>query len=455
MSSSRTGQEFGTAQSGTVSEFLRRNPGEPEFHQAVLEVLETLAPVFTARPEFGDAKLIERICEPDRQIIFRVPWQDDSGVIHVNRGFRVEFNSALGPYKGGLRFHPSVNLGIVKFLGFEQIFKNALTGLSLGGGKGGSDFDPAGRSEGEVMRFCQSFMTELHRHLGEHTDVPAGDIGVGGREIGFLFGQYRRITNRWEAGVLTGKGREWGGSAARTEATGYGNVLFTAQMLNKRGEDLHGQQVVVSGSGNVAIYSIEKAQALGANVLTCSDSGGYVVDEKGIDLDLLKQVKEVERGRVSDYAERRGNSARYVHGGRVWDVPADVALPSATQNELDGDAAVALVRNGVKAVSEGANMPTTPEAVRVLREAGVAFGPGKAANAGGVATSALEMRQNSSRESWSFAQVEKELTQIMRGIHDTCYETAERYGTPGDYVAGANIAGFERVAAAMLAQGVV
>jgi glutamate dehydrogenase (NADP+) len=450
MSSSRTGQE-----SGLVSEFLRRNPGEPEFHQAVLEVLETLAPVLIARPEFGDAKLIERICEPERQIIFRVPWQDDCGVIHVNRGFRVEFNSALGPYKGGLRFHPSVNLGIVKFLGFEQIFKNALTGLSLGGGKGGSDFDPAGRSEGEVMRFCQSFMTELHRHLGEHTDVPAGDIGVGGREIGFLFGQYRRITNRWEAGVVTGKGREWGGCAARREATGYGNVLFTAQMLNKRGEDLHGQQIVVSGSGNVAIYSIEKAQALGANVLTCSDSGGYVVDEKGIDLDLLKQVKEVERGRVSDYAERRGNSARYVHGGRVWDVPADVALPSATQNELDGDAAVALVRNGVKAVSEGANMPTTPEAVRVLREAGVAFGPGKAANAGGVATSALEMRQNSSRESWSFAQVEKELTQIMCGIHDTCYETAERYGTPGDYVAGANIAGFERVAAAMLAQGVI
>lgn len=437
------------------AELVRRNPGEPEFHQAALEVLETLAPVLAARPEFAEARIVERICEPERQIIFRVPWQDDSGAIRVNRGFRVEFNSALGPYKGGLRFHSSVNLGIVKFLGFEQIFKNSLTGLNIGGGKGGSDFDPHGRSDTEVMRFCQSFMTELYRHLGEHTDVPAGDIGVGGREIGYLFGQYRRITNRWEAGVLTGKGLDWGGSKARTEATGYGNVLFTEEMLKRRGEEFDGRQVTVSGSGNVAIYTIEKAQALGAHVLTCSDSGGYVVDEKGVDLPLLQQIKEVERGRISEYAERRGSSARYVPGGSVWDVPCDVALPSATQNELDADAARTLIRNGVKAVSEGANMPATPEAVALLKEAGVAFGPGKAANAGGVATSALEMRQNSAREAWSFERAEGELAAIMRNIHDTCYETAERFGLPGDYVAGANIAGFERVADAMLAQGLI
>ncbi|MFJ8650544.1 NADP-specific glutamate dehydrogenase [Streptomyces sp. NPDC093546] len=437
------------------ADILRRNPGEPEFHQAVREVLETLAPVVAARPELRDARLVERLVEPERQLVFRVTWQDDRGDIQVNRGFRVEFNSALGPYKGGLRFHPSVNLGIVKFLGFEQIFKNALTGLGIGGGKGGSDFDPRGRSDAEVMRFCQAFMTELHRHLGEHTDVPAGDIGVGGREIGYLFGQYRRITNRWEGGVLTGKGTGWGGSLIRTEATGYGNVLFTAEMLRKRGEDLAGQQVTVSGSGNVALYTVEKAQALGAVVRTVSDSAGYVVDDKGIDLELLKQVKEVERGRVSDYAARRGASARYVEGGSVWDVPADVALPSATQNELSERDATTLVRNGVKAVSEGANMPTTPEAVRVLRDAGVAFGPAKAANAGGVATSALEMRQNASREAWPAARVEDELAQVMRRIHDTAYETAERHGRPGDYVAGANIAAFERVADAMLAQGVI
>ncbi|URN10802.1 NADP-specific glutamate dehydrogenase [Actinomadura madurae] len=434
---------------------LRRDPGEPEFHQAVHEVLESLGPVLAARPALATAKLVERVIEPERQIMFRVPWQDDRGEIHVNRGFRVEYNGALGPYKGGLRFHPTVNLGIVKFLGFEQIFKNALTGLGIGGGKGGSDFDPHGRSDEEVMRFCQSFMTELHRHVGEHTDVPAGDIGVGAREIGYLFGQYRRVTNRWEAGMLTGKGMLWGGSACRTEATGYGNVMFTAEMLRHRGEDLDGQQIVVSGSGNVAIYTIEKAQQLGANVITVSDSGGYVVDEKGIDLDLLKKVKEVDRGRVADYADLRGSSARFVPGGRVWDVPADIALPSATQNELDADAAALLVRNGVKAVSEGANMPATPEAVAVFREAGVAFGPGKAANAGGVAVSALEMRQNASRAAWSFSRVEEELSAIMTGIHATCHETAERYGAPGDYVVGANIAGFERVADAMLAQGLV
>ncbi|WP_258943976.1 NADP-specific glutamate dehydrogenase [Actinomadura luteofluorescens] len=439
----------------TYAGVLRRDPGEAEFHQAVHEVLESLGPVLAARPGLATAKLVERVIEPERQIMFRVPWQDDNGEIHVNRGFRVEYNGALGPYKGGLRFHPTVNLGIVKFLGFEQIFKNALTGLGIGGGKGGSDFDPHGRSDAEVMRFCQSFMTELHRHVGEHTDVPAGDIGVGAREIGFLFGQYRRVTNRWEAGMLTGKGMLWGGSAVRTEATGYGNVMFTAEMLRRRGEDLDGQQITVSGSGNVAIYTIEKAQQLGANVITVSDSGGYVVDEKGIDLDLLKQVKEVDRGRVSDYADLRGASARFIPGGRVWDVPADIALPSATQNELDADAAAILVRNGVKAVSEGANMPTTPEAVHVLQDAGVAFGPGKAANAGGVAVSALEMRQNAGRSAWPFSQVEEELSAIMTSIHDTCYETADRYGAPGDYVAGANIAGFERVADAMLAQGLI
>ncbi|MBV7649423.1 NADP-specific glutamate dehydrogenase [Streptomyces albidoflavus] len=438
-----------------LAETERRNPAEPEFHQAVREVLESLAPVLAARPEYAEPGLVERLVEPERQIIFRVPWQDDRGRVHVNRGFRIEFNSALGPYKGGLRFHPSVNLGIVKFLGFEQIFKNALTGLGIGGGKGGSDFDPHGRSDAEVMRFCQSFMTELARHIGEHTDVPAGDIGVGGREIGYLFGQYRRITNRWEAGVLTGKGPLWGGSAIRPEATGYGNVLFTAAMLRERGEELEGQTAVVSGSGNVAQYTIEKLTALGANALTCSDSSGYVVDEKGVDLELLQQIKEVERGRVSDYAERRGASARFVAGGSVWDVPADVALPSATQNELTEADATTLIRNGVKAVSEGANMPTTPEAVHLLQQAGVAFGPGKAANAGGVAVSALEMSQNHARTTWPATRVEDELAAIMTAIHDTCHETAERYGAPGDYVTGANIAGFERVADAMVEQGVI
>ncbi|MFI8285350.1 NADP-specific glutamate dehydrogenase [Streptomyces albidoflavus] len=438
-----------------LAETERRNPAEPEFHQAVREVLESLAPVLAARPEYAEPGLVERLVEPERQIIFRVPWQDDRGRVHVNRGFRIEFNSALGPYKGGLRFHPSVNLGIVKFLGFEQIFKNALTGLGIGGGKGGSDFDPRGRSDAEVMRFCQSFMTELARHIGEHTDVPAGDIGVGGREIGYLFGQYRRITNRWEAGVLTGKGPLWGGSAIRPEATGYGNVLFTAAMLRERGEELEGQTAVVSGSGNVAQYTIEKLTALGANALTCSDSSGYVVDEKGVDLELLQQIKEVERGRVSDYAERRGASARFVAGGSVWDVPADVALPSATQNELTEADATTLIRNGVKAVSEGANMPTTPEAVHLLQQAGVAFGPGKAANAGGVAVSALEMSQNHARTTWPATRVEDELAAIMTAIHDTCHETAERYGAPGDYVTGANIAGFERVADAMVGQGVI
>ncbi len=435
-------------------EVLRRNPGEAEFHQAVREVFDSLGPVLRKHPRYVEAAVLERVCEPERQIIFRVPWVDDTGRVQINRGFRVEFNSALGPYKGGLRFHPSVYLGIVKFLGFEQIFKNSLTGMPIGGGKGGSDFDPRGRSDGEVMRFCQSFMTELYRHIGENTDVPAGDIGVGGREIGYLFGQYKRITNRYESGVLTGKGISWGGSLVRTEATGYGTVLFAQNMLETRGQELDGRRVVVSGSGNVAIYATAKAQQLGANVVAFSDSSGYVVDEAGVDLELLRQIKEVERGRVADYAARRPG-ARVVTDGSIWDVPCDVALPCATQNELDEAAAKQLVANGVVAVAEGANMPTTPSAVALLQEAGVLFAPGKAANAGGVATSALEMQQNASRDAWSFEYTEERLAQIMAGIHDRCVETADEYGTPGNYVLGANIAGFTKVADAILALGVI
>jgi glutamate dehydrogenase (NADP+) len=433
---------------------LRRNAGETEFHQAVREVLESLAVVLSRHSEYTEMKTIERICEPERQIIFRVPWQDDRGEVHINRGFRVEFNSALGPYKGGLRFHPSVNLGIVKFLGFEQIFKNALTGMPIGGGKGGSDFDPKGRSETEIMRFCQSFMTELYRHLGEHTDVPAGDIGVGTREIGYLFGQYKRITNRYESGVLTGKGLGWGGALVRTEATGYGAALFAAEMLKVRGESFDGKRVVVSGSGNVAVYTIEKVHQLGGIAIACSDSSGYIVDEKGIDLDVLKQVKEVERARIAVYADRVP-SAIFVEGGSIWDVPCDIAMPSATQNELDGAAAAALARHGCRYVVEGANMPSTPEAVRVFREAGIAFAPGKAANAGGVATSALEMQQNASRDRWTFEHTEARLAEIMRDIHARCHETAEEYGSPGDLVLGANVAGFLQVAEAVHAQGLI
>jgi glutamate dehydrogenase (NADP+) len=433
---------------------LARNPGEVEFHQAVAEVLGSLGPVVERHPEYIEQAVIERICEPERQLIFRVPWVDDQGAVQINRGFRVEFNSALGPYKGGLRFHPSVYLGIVKFLGFEQIFKNSLTGMPIGGGKGGSDFDPRGRSDGEVMRFCQSFMTELYRHLGEYTDVPAGDIGVGGREIGYLFGQYKRITNRYESGVLTGKGISWGGSLVRTEATGYGTVMFAQAMLGAQGKDFAGRRVTVSGSGNVAIYAIQKAQQLGAKVVAFSDSSGYVVDEAGVDLDLLREVKEVRRGRVADYAELR-SGARVITDGSIWDVPTEVALPCATQNELDHNHAKQLVGGGLLAVAEGANMPTTPAAVTLLQEAGVLFGPGKAANAGGVATSALEMQQNASRDAWSFGHTEDRLQQIMTGIHDTCVSTAEEYGVPGDYVLGANIAGFIKIADAMLALGVI
>jgi glutamate dehydrogenase (NADP+) len=434
---------------------LRRNPGETEFHQAVLEVLDSLGPVMAKRPEYADARVIERICEPERQIIFRVPWTDDNGRIEIHRGFRVEFNSALGPFKGGLRFHPSVYLGIVKFLGFEQTFKNALTGLPIGGGKGGSDFDPKGRSDGEIMRFCQSFMTELYRHLGEYTDVPAGDIGVGGREIGYLFGQYKRITNRYESGVLTGKGLGWGGSPVRKEATGYGTVFFTDEMLRTRGKSLDGRTVVVSGSGNVALYAIEKAQQLGATVVAASDSSGYVVDEKGLDLEALKDVKEFRRERISAYAERVGERARFVPSGSIWDVPCEVALPCATQNELDESAAKTLVENGCMVVAEGANMPTTPTAARLFADAGVLFGPGKAANAGGVATSALEMQQNASRDSWSHVHTEERLGEIMRGIHERCAAAADEYGSPGNYVLGANASGFIQVADAMLAFGVI
>ncbi len=433
----------------------RRNPGEAEFHQAAHEVLHAIGPVLKAHPEYADARIVERLCEPERQLMFRVPWVDDQGTVQVNRGFRVEFNSALGPYKGGLRFHPSVNLGIVKFLGFEQIFKNALTGLSIGGGKGGSDFDPKGRSEAEVMRFCQSFMTELYRHLGEHTDVPAGDIGVGGREIGYLFGQYKRITNRFEAGVLTGKPVGWGGSHARTEATGYGTVFFAQEMLATRGQDFDGRRVVVSGSGNVAVYAIEKVHALGGLVVACSDSSGYLVDENGIDLALLKEIKEVRRARLSAYAEAKPG-ARFSDRGSVFDVPCEIALPCATQNELHQQDAGALVKNGVLAVAEGANMPCTPEAVEVFRGAGVLFGPGKAANAGGVATSALEMQQNASRDRWTFKRTEDQLAGIMRQVHAQCRASAEIYGGDAeDYVLGANTAGFRHVADAMMAQGVI
>ena len=440
-----------------LTEVIRRNAGEAEFHQAVHEVLESLGRVVAKHPHYLDLALIERICEPERQIIFRIPWVDDQGRVQINRGFRVQFNSALGPYKGGMRFHPSVNVGIIKFLGFEQTFKNALTGMPIGGGKGGSDFDPKGKSDGEIMRFCQSLMTELHRHLGEQTDVPAGDIGVGGREIGYMFGQYKRLNNRFEAGVFTGKALAYGGSRARTEATGYGNTYFVQAMLETKGTSFDGKTVVVSGSGNVAIYTIEKVQSFGGKVVACSDSSGYVLDEAGIDLDLLKEVKNVRRERIAEYARRRGAGAHFIPAGQgsIWDVPCQVAMPSATQNELSGKDAAQLVKNGVIAVGEGANMPSTPEAVKVFQDAGILFAPGKAANAGGVATSALEMQQNASRDSWTFEQTEKRLATIMRNIHDTCHTTAEEYGAPGNYVLGANIAGFVRVAEAMRMLGVI
>ena len=432
----------------------RRDASQKVFHQAVREVFESLSPVLEKHPEYLDQAILERIVEPERQIMFRVPWTDDNGNIHVNRGYRIEFNSALGPYKGGLRFHPTVGVGVIKFLGFEQIFKNALTGQGIGGGKGGSDFDPKGKSDLEVMRFCQSFMTGLFRHIGPDTDVPAGDIGVGGREIGYLFGQYKRLTNRFDAGVLTGKALGWGGSLARTEATGYGTVIFAQRMLETKGESLEGKTVLVSGSGNVAIYAIERAQQLGATVVSCSDSNGAVYDPEGIDVALLKQIKEVERGRCSEYVARRGGKCEYREGAEVWDIPADVALPCATQNEIDGEEAAMLVKNGVQLVAEGANMPCTPEAADMFAEAGILYAPGKASNAGGVATSALEMQQNSARQQWTFDDVKNRLDSIMFSIHDECLEYADLYGRPGDYVLGANAAGFVKVANAMIEQGI-
>ena len=436
-----------------LAELIRKNPAQEEFIQAATEVLHSLEPVIEANPQYQKAALLERLVEPERVVMFRVPWVDDAGNVQVNRGFRVQFNSAIGPYKGGLRLHPSVNLGIIKFLGFEQIFKNSLTGLPIGGGKGGSDFDPKGKSDNEVMRFCQSFMTELYRHIGADTDVPAGDIGVGAREIGYLFGQYKRLTNRYE-GVLTGKGLTYGGSLARTQATGYGLVYFTEEMLKVMGDSFKGKTVVVSGSGNVAIYATEKAQSLGAKVVALSDSNGWVYDKDGIDLALVKEIKEVRRGRIKEYADARP-SAEYHEGKGIWSVPCDIALPCATQNELLLDDAKLLVKNGVKVVAEGANMPTTLEATEYLQQNGVAFGPGKAANAGGVATSAQEMSQNSMRLSWSFEEVDEKLHGIMKGIHQNAYAAAEKYGCKGNYVMGANIAGFVKVADAMMAQGVV
>ena len=432
----------------------KRNAGETEFLQAVTEVLDSLRPVVKRHSEYEETGLLERLVEPERQIVFRVPWTDDKNRVHVNRGMRVQFNSALGPYKGGIRFHPTVYAGIIKFLGFEQIFKNSLTGLMMGGGKGGSDFDPKGKSDAEVMRFCQSFMTELFRYIGASIDVPAGDIGVGGREIGFMFGQYKRLTRRYE-GVLTGKGLDWGGSLVRTEATGYGTVYFAEEMLKDRGASFDGKTVVVSGSGNVAIYAHQKATELGAKVVAMSDSNGYIYDQHGIDLDTVRQLKEIERRRIKDYVASH-KSATYTEGcAGIWNIKCDVALPCATQNELDGPAAKTLIKNGCICVAEGANMPSTPDAVDAFIEAGVSFGPGKAANAGGVATSGLEMSQNAQLLSWSFEETDQKLHKIMIDAYNAAKNAAQEYGTPGNLVNGANIAGFEKVARAMLAHGIV
>jgi glutamate dehydrogenase (NADP+) len=433
---------------------VKRNPGETEFHQAVKEVLESLEPVLDKNPRYLEAKILERIVEPERVLMFRVPWVDDKGTVQVNRGFRVEFNSAIGPYKGGLRFHPSVNLGIIKFLGFEQTFKNSLTGLMMGGGKGGSDFDPKGKSDNEVMKFCQSFMTELCRHIGPDTDVPAGDIGVGGREIGYMFGQYKRIRNEF-TGVLTGKGLKWGGSLVRTEATGYGLVYIVDEHLKAKGDGLKGKKVVVSGSGNVAIYAAEKVQQLGGIVVAMSDSNGYIHDPKGITLDTVKLHKEVERKRISEYLTIHKH-AKHVDGFRgIWNVPCDVALPCATQNELDGEGAKALIKNGCKIVAEGANMPSTPEAADLFLENKVVFLPGKAANAGGVSVSGLEMSQNSQRLSWTFEKADSELKNIMANIYKNIKTASDECGAADNFIVGANIAGFTKVADAMMEQGIV
>ncbi|KQY82712.1 glutamate dehydrogenase [Paenibacillus sp. Root52] len=434
---------------------VARNPQENEFHQAVKEILDSLIPVIEAHPKYMENGLLEQLVEPERVITFRVPWVDDQGKVQVNRGFRVQFNSAIGPYKGGIRFHPSVYSGIVKFLGFEQIFKNALTGLPIGGGKGGSDFDPKGKSDQEVMRFTQSFMTELYKYIGADTDVPAGDIGVGAREIGYMFGQYKRISGGHQAGVLTGKGLLYGGSLARTEATGFGCVYFVNEMLQAKGLSFQDSTVVVSGSGNVSIYAIQKAQELGAKVVACSDSGGYIHDPEGINLQTVKRLKEENRLRISEYVKEHPHAV-YTNGCEgIWSIPCDIALPCATQNEIDEHAAATLIEGGVKAIGEGANMPSTLAAIDLFLEKGVLFGPAKAANAGGVAVSALEMSQNSMRLSWTFEEVDAKLQQIMKNIYTSCVEAAEEYGCSGNLVAGANIAGFRKVADAMLAQGIV
>ena len=437
-----------------LTRLKEQNPNEPEFHQAATEVLNSLQCAIDANPAYEKAGLLERLVEPERTILFRVPWVDDQGNVHVNKGYRVQFNSAIGPYKGGLRFHPSVNLSIIKFLGFEQIFKNSLTGLPIGGGKGGSNFDPKGKSDNEIMRFCQSFMTELYRHIGADTDVPAGDIGVGAREIGFLFGQYKRIRDE-HVGVLTGRGLSYGGSLARKEATGYGLVYITEEALKSRGDSLKGKTCVISGSGNVAIYACEKAMELGAKVVAMCDSHGYIYDRNGIRLDVVKQIKEVERGRIKEYADRVKGSEYHEGCKGIWTIPCNVALPCATQNELDEESAKILVKNGVTLVGEGANMPTTLQATHILQEAGVVFLPGKAANAGGVATSALEMAQSSGRLFWSFEEVDAKLRTIMVNIFKNIDAAAKKYGFEGNYVVGANIAGFEKVAEAMMAHGVV
>ena len=432
----------------------KRNEGEPEFIQAVTEVLETLEPVIEKRPDYVEAGVLDRLVEPERQIMFRVPWVDDNGKVQVNRGFRVQYNSAIGPYKGGIRLHPSVYLGIIKFLGFEQVFKNSLTTLPMGGGKGGSDFDPKGKSDGEVMRFCQSFMTELCRHIGADCDVPAGDIGTGAREIGFMFGQYKRIRNEF-TGVLTGKGLTYGGSLARTEATGYGLCYFTDEMLKANGKSFEGKTVVISGSGNVAIYATQKATELGAKVVALSDSNGYVYDKNGIDLACVKQLKEVERKRIKEYVSTHPDAEYHEGCSGIWTIPCDIALPCATQNEINKESAEILVKNGCFAVAEGANMPSTPEAIEVYLSNGILYGPAKAANAGGVATSGLEMSQNSERLSWTFEEVDGKLKNIMKNIFKSCDEAAKEYGMAGNYMAGANIAGFLKVAEAMKAQGCV
>ena len=437
-----------------LGDLKKRNPGEPEYHQAATEILNSLQAVIDRHPEYEEAALLERFVEPERVVMFRVPWVDDRGKVQVNKGYRVEFNSAIGPYKGGLRFHPSVNLSIIKFLGLEQILKNSLTGLPIGGGKGGSDFDPKGKSDREVMAFCQSFMTELQRHIGQDTDVPAGDIGVGGREIGYLFGQYKRIRNE-HVGVLTGRGLSYGGSLVRTEATGYGLVYMTAEAMKARGDSFEGKTVIISGSGNVAIYACQKAQELGGKVVAMYDSNGYIYDEKGISLSVIKQLKEVERARIKEYVYRVPGSVYSPGCSGIWSLPCDVALPCATQNEINEAAARILVKNGVKYVGEGANMPSTLAAIKVFQDAGVVFLPAKAANAGGVATSALEMAQSSQRLFWTFEEVDAKLNQIMVNIYHNIDDAAARYGLKDNYVAGANIAGFEKVADAMMAHGIV